>query len=156
MQAEEAGEAAARAAGTRWNGARDMLLRAGAPEGDTLTDELLLYLYFTDHAAIHIALFDQAKVRNRVQMAYSLAWDAFARSKSHTVNRLSDDRLQAYSRSLQESRGTGSTASAVADVFSGFLGCENEQVTRVSALLFDEQMTATMSLIREQRRQGLR
>lgn len=156
MHAEDAGEAAARAAGERWNHARGELVKAGAPDQSRLTDELLLLLYFAGHAAIHIALFDREKLKKRVQVGYALAWDRFAREKSSTVNQAAENRLQEYTLSLRGGGqgDSGGTAAAVARSFCRFLGCESPQVERVSASLFNEQVTATMRLIRQRQARG--
>jgi len=149
---EDAGKAAARAAGERWDRARGELVKAGVPDQGRLTDELLLLLYFAGYAAIHIALFDCGKLKNRVQVGYSLAWDRFAREKSSTVDQVAGDRLQEYTLSLRGGGqvGSGGTASVVARSFCRFLGCESPQAEMAAASLFDEQVTATMHLIRKQ------
>ncbi|MFW6181771.1 MAG: hypothetical protein ACOC8N_08485 [Spirochaetota bacterium] len=149
MHAEEAGEEAARHAGRRWESTRGALVRAGAPDGDRLTDELLLLLYFAGQAAVHFALFDEDALKKRVQTGFSLAWDRFAREKSPAAGRDAADRLQEYTRSLQQG------ASAVAGTFCRFLGCGSTRVERAAASLFDRQVTATMKLVMNHRSEGL-
>lgn len=157
MHAEDAGKTAAQEMENRWDRIRARLIQAGAQDGEKLTDELLLFLYFAGHAAVHIALFDNEKLRNRVQVGYSLGWEEFARKRSSTVHSIAEGRLQAYTSSLQNGQGaaSGGSASAVAGSFCGFLGCDTPSLQRVSAILFDEQLTATMGLIRDQRSRGL-
>ena len=78
--------------------------------------------------------------------------DRFAREKSSTVDQVAGDRLQEYTLSLRGGGqvGSGGTASVVARSFCRFLGCESPQAERAAASLFDEQVTATMHLIRKQ------
>jgi hypothetical protein len=152
VQPEDAGKAAAQAAGELWDRARGELVNAGVADQRRLTDELLLLLYFAGHASIHIALFGRGKLKKRVQVGYTLAWDRFAREKSSTVDQVAGERLQEYSRSLRGGgqAGSGGAASVVAMRFCRFLECRSPQAELAAASLFNEQVTATMHLIRKQ------